>query len=194
MSRAVDRMKERGTPTTLPKSRRPPPRNKRDAKAKIMLALAAATTGFTLPATAPLLSRPSRVASSPIMSVEAFSAASVLVAEDSGINPVFLLLGALPLVAGGAFVLVSGEEKKIAERRADPANASRLGFTAEEVENMEEMARLRYEGDLKEFNEAVAEAEANGTPKPDGLTWIAEKRTRSEGYFGAGKNERPTMI
>ena len=51
-------------------------------------------------------------------------------------------LGCTSLVAGGAFVLVSGEEKKIAERRADPANASRLGFTAEEVENMEEMADL----------------------------------------------------
>ena len=25
-------------------------------------------------------------------------------------------------------------------------------------------------------------------PRPDGLTWIAEKRTRSEGYFGAGKS------
>ena len=129
------------------------------------------------------------------MTAEVYSTASVLLADGSeGINPVFILLGALPLVAGGAFVFVSGEEKKIAERRADPANASRLGYTVEEVEKMEEMTRLRYEGDLKEFNEAVAQAEANGLPKPDGLTWIAEKRTNKAGYFDGGNNERPTMI
>ena len=59
---------------------------------------------------------------------------------------------------------------------------------------MEEMTRLRYEGDLKEFNAALAEAEANGLPKPNGLTWIAEKRAKKSGYFDAGNNERPTMI
>jgi len=129
-----------------------------------------------------------------LSTVEACSAASMLVAEDAGINPVFLLLGALPLVAGGAFVLVSGEEKKIAERRVDPANAPLLGYTREEVDGMEELTRLRFEGDLKEYNAAVAEAEATGLPKPNGLTWLADKQSRSEGYFGAGKNERPTMI
>ena len=89
---------------------------------------------------------------------------------------------------------MSGEEKKIAERRADPANASRLGYTVEEVEKMEELTRLRYEGDLKEYNAAVAEAEAEGRPKPDGLTWLAEKANKKAGYFDGGNNERPTMI
>ena len=120
---------------------------------------------------------------------------SMLLAEGDGINPVFLLLGALPLVAGGAFFLVSGEEKKVAERRTDPANASRLGYTTEEVEKMEEMTRLRYEGDLKEFNAAVVKYEAEGGEKPDGLTWLAEKAARQKGgYFDGGNNERPTMI
>jgi len=119
-----------------------------------------------------------------------------LLAEDAGggINPVFLLLGALPLVAAGAFTLVSGEEKKIAEWRADPANACRLGYTVQEIEKMEEMTRLRYEGDLKEFQAAVAEA--NPGEEPNGLTWLAEKASRNKGsYFdGSGSNERPTMI
>ena len=121
---------------------------------------------------------------------------SMLIAEgDGGINPVFVLLGALPLVAGAAIFFISGDEEKIAARRADPANASRLGYTAEEVDKMEEMARLRYEGDLKEFNAAVAEAEASGADKPNGLTWLAEKAAKkSGGYFDGGNNERPTMI
>lgn len=163
---------------------------------KNMLALSAASTGFAVPSVKPLLPHvaQSTPRSAVSMSAEVYSAASVLLAEGDGINPVFLLLGALPLVAGGAFVLVSGEEKKIAERRADPANASRLGYTVEEVDKMEEMTRLRYEGDLKEFNAALAEAEANGLPKPNGLTWIAEKRAKKSGYFDAGNNERPTMI
>ena len=39
---------------------------------------------------------------------EVGTAAATLLAEDSGgINPVFILLGALPLVAGGAFFLVA---------------------------------------------------------------------------------------
>jgi len=126
--------------------------------------------------------------------MDAFAVSSLLAADDSGINPVFLLLGALPVVAGGAFVLVSGEEKKLAERRADPANAIRLGYTAEEVAKMEELTRLRYEGDLKEFNAAVAAAEATGAPKPNGLTWVAEKNAKKAGYFDGGNNERPTMI
>jgi hypothetical protein len=129
--------------------------------------------------------------------VEICATASVLVAEEAGgINPVFLLLGALPLVAGGALVLVSGEEKKKAAARADPANACRLGYTAEEVEKMEELARLRYETDLREFNEAVLAADAQGLPKPDGLTWLADKASRkgAGGYFDDGNNERPTMI
>jgi hypothetical protein len=127
--------------------------------------------------------------------VQSLPPQAMLLAEgDSGINPVFLLLGALPLVAGAAFVFVSGEEKKVAERRADPANAGRLGYTVEEVEKMEEMTRLRYEGDLKEFNAAVAEAEANGSEKPNGLTWLAEKASKRSGYFDGGNNERPTMI
>ena len=161
----------------------------------LAVAASAATAGFMLPVPAPLLSRP-RVVSGPCMVAppEVYSAATMLLADDGGINPVFLLLGALPLVAGGAFVLVSGEEKKIAERRVDPANASRLGYTVEEVDKMEEMMRLRYESDLKDFNEAVAEAEAQGLPKPNGLTWLAEKRAKSSGYFEGGSNERPTMI
>jgi len=128
----------------------------------------------------------------PHMSLES---ASMLLAEDAGgINPVFLLLGALPLVAGGAFTLVSMSEKKIAEARVDPANADRLGYTAEEVEKMEEMTRLRYEGDLKEYNKAKEEAAELGTPAPNGLTWLAEKRSKKSGYFDSGANERPTMI
>ena len=61
---------------------------------------------------------------------------------------------------------------------------------------MEELTRLRYESDLKDFNAAVAEAEANGTAKPNGSTWLAEKAARNTGvYFdGSGSNERPTMI
>ena len=109
----------------------------------------------------------------------------------------FGLLGALPVVAGGAFLLITAGEKQIAERRADPANADRLGYTVEEVENMEELARLRYETDLKEFKEAVAAAEASGSPKPNGTTWLAEKAARQAGggfFDGQGKNENPTMI
>ena len=91
-------------------------------------------------------------------------------------------------------MLVSGEEKKIAERRADPANESRLGYTAEEVEKMEELTRLRYEGDLKEYNAAVAEANALGTKPPNGLTWLAEKAAKKGAYFDDGSKEGVTMI
>ena len=78
---------------------------------------------------------------------------------------------------------------------SDPANASRLGYTAEEVEKMEELTRLRYETDLREFNAAVEAAEAQGLPKPDGLAWLADKAARKTGgYFDDGNNERPTMI
>ena len=130
-----------------------------------MLALLSASTGFAIPSVKPQLPHVAQSPRSAIsMSAEVYSAASVLLADGEGINPVFLLLGALPLVAGGAFVFVSGEEKKIAERRADPANASRLGYTVEEVDKMEEMTRLRYEGDLKEFNAALAEAEDADEP------------------------------
>lgn len=159
--------------------------------------LASSTAGFTAPFGAPPLaplasSRPLTMSAS----LEVLSASSMLLAADesAGINPVFLLLGALPLVAGGAFVLVSGEEKKIAARRIDPANADRLGYTAEEINAMEEMTRLRFEGDLKEYNAAVAEAEQAGLPKPNGLTWMADKKAKSSGYFDGGNNERPTMI
>jgi len=169
-----------------------------------------ASSGFSLHTTAAPFKSVSRSSTAPRMSIPAdalgaahYSAAlampsvvSTLLAEESsaGINPLFLLLGALPLVAAGAFVFVSGEEKKIAERRADPANASRLGYTAEEVEGMEELTRLRYESDLKDFNEAVAQAAADGRPPPNGLTWRAEKAAQKAGYFDAGSNERPTMI
>ena len=128
------------------------------------------------------------------------SVPSMLIADDGGIladtNLVFVLLGAIPFIAIAAFTLVTGSEKKIAERRADPANASRLGYTVEEVEKMEELTRLRFESDLKDFKEAVADAEANGRPKPDGLKWLADKAAKSQGsYFdGGGKNENPTMI
>lgn len=164
----------------------------------IAATVAAAAVGFTMPAPAPRLSC-ARAAVAPQMSMVPDAASSVLLADilsDDvfGVNPVFLLLGALPIVAGGALTLVNFSEKKLAAVRSDPANAPRLGYTAVEVAGMEELARLRYEADLKDFNAACAEAESLGLPKPNGLTWLADKQNVKNDYFGDGKNERPTMI
>ena len=52
---------------------------------------------------------------------------------------------------------------------------------AAQVENMEELARLRCEGDLREFKDAGAAAEA----KPNGLSWLTEKAAR-KGEKGEG--------
>ena len=174
-----------------------------------MALLAAASVASALaftPMTAPplLSSRPlaTRLHASPRM-LDASALAtipSMLVADQGGsflqdTNLVFLLLGAIPFVAIGAFTLVSGSEKKLQEIRNDPANESRLGYTAEEVNKMEELMRLRYESSLKDYNEAVAEAEKNGTQKPNGLTWLADKAAKKGDYFdGLGSNESPTMI
>jgi len=122
---------------------------------------------------------------------------AMLLAEEGGdgsINPVYILLGLIPVVAGAALLLVSSTEKAKTAIRTDPANADRLGYTAEEVAKMEELTRLRYETDLREFNEAKAKAAENGLPAPNGLTWIADKAGKKAGYFDGGNNERPTMI
>uniref|UniRef100_A0A6U5JB71 Uncharacterized protein n=1 Tax=Calcidiscus leptoporus TaxID=127549 RepID=A0A6U5JB71_9EUKA len=152
-----------------------------------MLTIIIAATGFV--PMAPLLAARSRVVA-PHMSLPPGIpwATSFLMAEDNpgaGVNPVLLLLGALPLVAVGAFVFVNGEEKKTAARRADPANACRLGYSVEEVARMEGLPLLRYEGELKEFNAAVAEADRLGIPRPNGLTWLNDKGSSERGYFAA---------
>ena len=117
----------------------------------------------------------------------------LLAADDGGFNPLFLLLP-LPWVGGIGFLAFRA--KQTADRRADPANACRLGFTADEIEKMEELKRLRLQSDIKDYEEACAEAEATGRPKPNGLTWLEDKAqaAASKGYFGDGDNERPTMI
>ena len=101
-----------------------------------------------------------------------------------------MLLGLLPVVAIGAFVLVGGEEKKVLERRSDPANADRLGYTEEEVMKMDEMTALRYKGDLKEFMAEKQLAAENGV-ELDGLTWLADKAAKKSkgGYFDGDEVE-----
>merc|ERR1712060_457111 len=148
-----------------------------------LVLITAAATGF-VPIAAPLLVRAPVVEPHVSLPLDIPSAASLLVAGDidGNINPVFLLLGALPLLAGGAFMFVSAEEKKIAAQRADPANACRLGYPVEEVERMSGLPLLRYEAELKEFNAAVAEAEARGVPRPNGLIWLNDKGSSKRGY------------
>ena len=124
----------------FPKSRRPPPRNKRDAKAKLcsrsqlprLVSRWPRRRCFHGPRASPVRrSCPSRLFPRRLSLLQRTR-------HQPG-------LSALGCTSAGCWRCVRprfwrGEE--IAERRADPANASRLGFTAEEVENMEEMARL----------------------------------------------------
>ena len=140
--------------------------------------LAASAVAFTpMPTAGPVLRAPrARVPTSPQLALGGLDAAAaamtsapgmatlLLAEEGGGINPVFLLLGSLPLVAGGAFLLVSGEEQKIRDRRADPANADRLGYTVEEVNAMPELKRLRYESDLKLYMADKKKAAELGVP------------------------------
>lgn len=165
-----------------------------------MLALAAAAistvSSFTtlprLPMARPSVCTPRMsVAGLPSMLVaDGAAALPTLLLADNGVVAYWVFLAALPLVAGGAFVLVDRMERQKAEQRADPANASRLGYTQEEVDRMDELTRLRYEDDLREFYEAVAEADAMGMPRPEPMEWLAQKNARNGGYFDGGNNER----
>lgn len=165
----------------------------------MLASVVAGAVAFTLPSAAPPMLSAShqrvRMSAPPQCLAESvLLAGEVINPEIGGINPVFILLGALPVVATGAFFLVSKTEEATKAIRMDPANACRLGYTADEVAKMEELTRLRYEADLKDFNDACAEAEKNGTAKPDGRGWYASKAGKSEYFDGQGGNERPTMI
>lgn len=128
-----------------------------------------AAVSFTSPSCSrPQLATPQQRAVAPKSALTPFdtnlASMATLIAEDGGFNPVFLLLGALPLIAGGAFVFVSAEEKKVAARRADPANADRLGFTEEEVAGFDGMKKVRWEADVKQYMADKAKAAELGMP------------------------------
>ena len=107
--------KEQQTPGV---KKRPPPR----ASAKMLLPMSSASMAMT------------SIMTTLIGSVEAVGS-QALTAEEAATenNPFFLVLGVLPVVAGGAFFLVRASEDAIKRCRADPANADRLGYTEEEV-------------------------------------------------------------
>ena len=140
----------------------------------------------------PLLSARARAVAPRMTGLDVAAATTLLVAaDDGGFNPLFLLLP-LPWVGGIGFLIY--QQKTTNARRKDPANESRLGYTVQEMENMEELARLRLQSDIKDWEEACAKSEELGTPKPNGLTWLANKKSGKEDYFGGGKNEGVTMI
>lgn len=114
----------------------------------------------------------------------------LVAADDGGFNPLYLL--PLPWVGGLGFVVY--QAKATTARRNDPANECRLGFTVEEMAKMEELKRLRLQSDIRDYEEACAKAEATGSPKPNGLSWLANKKAQKSEYFGDGKNEGVTMI
>lgn len=116
----------------------------------------------------------------------------LMAADDGGggFNPLYLL--PLPWIGGIGYLAYSS--KVAADNRNDPANECRLGYTVEEMDKMEELKRLRLQTDIKEWEAACEKAEAAGLPKPNGLSWLANKGDDGDDYFGSGKNERPTMI
>lgn len=136
------------------------------------------------------LRAPVRTRTSAVKCVAPLDTAMLQLAEEGGgINPVFLLLGALPLVAGGALFLISADEKKTAERRADPANADRLGYTQEEVDKFDEMKRLRWEADVKLYQADKAKAAELGVPVEQVTAERTGSSSKSKSYFDKDDTE-----
>ena len=160
------------------------------------LLLIVATSVSAFHVQAPLQSAHSRAVArrpvAPRMDLDVAAATTWLVAaDDGGFNPLFLVLP-VPWVVGLGYVAY--QAKATTARRNDPANECRLGYSVKELDNMEELARLRLQSDIKDYEEACEKAEAAGAPKPNGLSWLANKQPAKGDYFGGGKNESPTMI
>jgi len=149
-----------------------------------MLAVASAAVAFTV---RPALVRPALLDSVPCANSPQMSLAPVdtmmLLADDSGFNPLFVVLGALPLIAGGAFFVVKQNEKAVADRRTDPANADRLGYTEEEVANMDAMTRQRFEQKLLLYQEDKAKAAELGVPVERVTAERLASSQKSDAYF-----------